>query len=306
MNILYAGTPHASAKILDNLAGVPNISIKGVITKPDKPNKRGKKLHESKVSEVARKLNLPIFKPESLNQDDFVKNLTSIDIDILVVVAYGKIIPNWLINSCKILSLNVHFSILPKYRGASPIQSVILNGENKTGITIIKLNENLDEGDIIEKLDCNIASNENKIELEKNLINQASKLLPKTLEKIYQGKHTLAPQNNKDATYCKKINKDDSLVDSNHTSKLIYNKFRAFIEWPGVFFIHKNTKIKIHKLEIFEGDNIKWGDKKIILDKEYMLLKTADKPIVITHLQFPNKKIISSKDAFNSYSKFFA
>ena len=146
MNILFAGSPHSAAKVLDSLSNESNINIKAVITQPDKRGKRGSKLIESAVANKARSLNIKTFKPEYLDNDNLKAELSSIEVEFLIVVAYGKIIPSWLLNLPTVSPINIHFSILPKYRWASPIQSAILNGDTSTGISIIKINNKLDSG----------------------------------------------------------------------------------------------------------------------------------------------------------------
>ena len=143
MNILFAGTPANSAEILNSLAKIKHINIKGVLTQPNKKGKRGNITIESPVAVLAKKLKLNVFKPESINQNDLVSELKPLDIDFLIVIAYGKIIPSWLLELPSKLSINVHFSILPKYRGASPIQSALLNGDSSSGISMIKMSKNL-------------------------------------------------------------------------------------------------------------------------------------------------------------------
>ena len=148
MNILFAGTPKPSAKLMQSLVNNKCVNIIGVITKPDVAQKRGNKIKQSHVSLAASDANLPIFKPDDLNSTEFKETLLKLDFDFLVVAAYGKILPNWMLASPNIMPINVHYSLLPKYRGASPIQSCLLNDDKKTGITFIKMNNKLDEGNM--------------------------------------------------------------------------------------------------------------------------------------------------------------
>ncbi|NCX10131.1 MAG: methionyl-tRNA formyltransferase, partial [Proteobacteria bacterium] len=166
MNILFAGTPQPSSKILEILSQDKDINIVGAITKADKAQKRGKKLEESPVSALCNKLNIKTFKPESLNSEEFKTEMLGIDFDFLVVAAYGKILPNWFLNCANIMSINVHYSLLPKYRGASPIQSSLLNGDAITGITFMKISEGLDEGEVIKQFELKINDTHNKVLLE--------------------------------------------------------------------------------------------------------------------------------------------
>ena len=306
MNILFAGTPHSSASILKYLAKHENISVKGVITQPNKRGKRGKKLNESPVAIQAKVLELDVFKPKSLDNKELKDILSKFsDIDYLVVVAYGKIVPAWLLSLPRVASVNAHFSILPKYRGASPIQSALLNGDTETGISFIEINSNLDAGDIISLHKIKILSHDNKLTLEKKLTDKCINEIFKTLSDFKDHKILAYLQDKSKATYCKKISKNDSFTNFNEKSLNIINKFRAFYEWPGLAFNHNDITIKIHGIEISKENSEGKPGKIQKIEKDGIYINTKDKMIVITHLQFPNKKIISSTDVYNSYQKFF-
>ena len=238
MNILFAGTPEPSAKLLQSLCKNERMNIIGVITKPDVAQKRGNKIKQSHVSLAAFEANLPIFKPDDLNSAEFKETLLKLDFDFLVVAAYGKILPNWMLASPKVMPINVHYSLLPKYRGASPIQSCLLNGDEKTGITFIKMNNKLDEGDCIDKYEMQVRDDHNKVTLEEDLCNLAIENIFTVLSKVNQNNFGLLKQNNEASTYCKKIIKQDSLINFEMSSDEIYNKFRAYYEWPGIAFEH--------------------------------------------------------------------
>ena len=306
MNILYAGTPSNSAKILRYLAKLKPFNIKGVLTQPDKKGKRGNNLLESPVAIAAKDLKLEVFKPENLNSNEIITNLGLLDIDFLVVIAYGKIIPPWLLELPSKSSINVHFSILPKYRGASPIQSALLNGDDSSGISIIEMSEALDAGDIFSSFIVKINPEDNKSTLENKLTNKCITELPTILDLVKANKIEVIKQDNSSASYCKKITKSDSIIDFNETTRNIINKFRAFYGWPGTSFIYKDIQIKIHNM--LETKIINEGKPGTIymLDSDGLYINTNDSMIVITHLQFPNKNIISSNDVFNSYKEFFS
>jgi methionyl-tRNA formyltransferase len=305
MNILFAGTPEPSANLLQSLVNNECINIIGVITKPDVAKKRGNKVHQSDVSLIASEASLPIFKPDNLNSAEFKNTLLKLNFDFLVVAAYGKILPDWMLESPNIMPINVHYSLLPKYRGASPIQSCLLNGDKKTGITFIKMNNKLDEGDCIAKYEMPICDDHNKVTLEEALCNLAKKNMFTVLSNIVQNNLDLTKQNNEASSYCKKINKQDSLINFDMASNEIYNKFKAYYEWPGIAFEHKNTIVKIKGMYVLDDNDAHLENKIIQFSKLGLIVKTEDSAIVITHLQFPNKNIISSTDAFNSYKEFF-
>ena len=305
MNILYAGTPNSSAEILKYLAQNDSINVKGVITQPDKAGKRGKKLNDSPVSLMANSYDLDLFKPHKLNNKDFKEKIKILEVDFLIVVAYGKILPKWLLELPSVSSINIHFSLLPKYRGASPIQSALLNGDKETGITFIEMSEKLDSGNIISTEKTKIFKDDNKIKLETRLTGMSIKKINNVLiESAKQNKSSIK-QDDSNASYCQKILKVDSITNFNDTSINIFNKFRAFIEWPGLAFYHNDTLIKIHGLEVLDQINTDKPGTIYKFDSTGLYINTIDSVIVITHLQLPNRNIISSSDAFNSYKDFF-
>jgi methionyl-tRNA formyltransferase len=174
MNVIFAGSPASSAKILRKMH-FDGIDIKLVISQPDKRSKRGSKQDLSDVSRTAEELGLKIVKPLDLNNEEFKKQILSLEVDFLIVSAYGKIIPEWLLNHPDKLPINVHFSLLPKYRGASPIQSVLVNGDNETGISFMEMNQSMDEGNIIKIFSLKINETDNKVLLEDRLSDLAVK-----------------------------------------------------------------------------------------------------------------------------------
>tara|TARA_B100000482_G_C12540047_1_gene271877 strand:- start:17 stop:937 length:921 start_codon:yes stop_codon:yes gene_type:complete len=305
MNILFAGTPNSSAEILKYLAQNDSIKVKGVITQPDKAGKRGKKLNDSPVSLMANSYDLDLFKPHKLNNKDFKEKIKILEVDFLIVVAYGKILPKWLLELPSVSSINIHFSLLPKYRGASPIQSALLNGDKETGITFIEMSEKLDSGNIISTEKTKIFMDDNKVKLETRLTGMSIKKINNVLiESAKQNKSSIK-QDDSNASYCQRILKVDSITNFNDTSINIFNKFRAFIEWPGLAFYHNDTLIKIHGLEVLDQINTDKPGTIYKFDSTGLYINTIDSVIVITHLQLPNRNIISSSDAFNSYKDFF-
>mgnify|MGYP005673117901 FL=1 len=305
MNILYAGTPNSSAEILKYLAQNDSINVKGVITQPDKAGKRGKKLNDSPVSLMANSYDLDVFKPHKLNNKEFKEKIKILEVDFLIVVAYGKILPKWLLELPSVSSINIHFSLLPKYRGASPIQSALLSGDKETGITFIEMSEKLDSGNIISTEKTKIFMDDNKVKLETRLTGMSIKKISNVLIESAKRNKSSIKQDDSNASYCQKILKVDSITNFKDTSINIFNKFRAFIEWPGLAFYHNDTLIKIHGLEVLDQINTNKPGTIYKFDSTGLYINTIDSVIVITHLQLPNRNIISSSDAFNSYKDFF-
>ena len=304
MRVLFAGSPESSAMILSSLSR-EMVDIVGVISQPDKRSSRRKGKEPSPVSKEALKLGIPSYKPIVFD-NLFKKEIESIDFDFLVVSAYGKILPEWLLNAPNIAPINIHFSLLPKYRGASPIQASILNDDNKTGISIMSMSKGMDEGPVYCFHEIDILESDNKIDLEKKLVSMCIKNLGNDLNNIFNNKLTPNNQNNNEASYCSKIDKLSGKIDlRKESTKEIFQKYKAFIGWPGVYFEKNNVAIKIHGLEECKGNNEDLAVNSFRFTPDGLLTKTSDSMIVITHLQFPGKRIIPALDAANSYAKFF-
>jgi methionyl-tRNA formyltransferase len=304
MDIYFAGTPNSAAEILKSLASNDLFNIKGVITQPDKKGKRGNQLIESPVSLMANSLNLQTYKPHNLAKEQIQNDIDITNADILLVVAYGNLIPTWILES-NIKAINIHYSLLPSYRGASPIQSSLLNNDKKTGVTFMQMSEDLDAGKVIKCFEVSINKNDNKSSLENKLTKLSILHLEKVITDFYSNKTIPIDQEHGKASYCKKILKEDSIINFKESAKKIFAKFRAYNEWPGICFIHKNKVIKIHGLEISSIKSPGNPGDIITFTNSGLTIKTVDYDIVITHLQFPNKNIITAKDAYNSYRQFF-
>ena len=304
MKVLFAGSPESSAKILKSLIN-EGFEVVGAISQPDKRSKRGKGKEASPVSKEAFKLRIPTLKPVSLD-DSFKREVELLDFDFLLVSAYGKILPDWLLESPNIAPVNIHFSLLPKYRGASPIQTAILNSDKKTGVSIMQMIKGMDEGPVYSFHETEILRYENKRDLENKLTSLCIKNIASDLNNIFQKKLAPIEQNNSKASYCKKINKVSGKIDfSKENTADILQKHKAYIGWPGLYFEKNNLVIKIHELEEYKGNKEDVETKAFRFLSHGLVVKTIDSQIVITHLQFPGKRIISAADAANSYAKFF-
>ena len=304
MKVLFAGSPESSAKILKSLIN-KGFEVVGAISQPDKRSKRGKGKEASPVSKEAFRLGIQTLKPVSLDES-FKREVELLDFDFLLVSAYGKILPDWLLESPNIAPVNIHFSLLPKYRGASPIQTAILNSDKKTGVSIMQMIKGMDEGPVYSFHETEIFRYENKRDLENKLTSLCIKNIASDLNNIFQKKLAPIEQNNSKASYCKKINKLSGKIDfSKENTADILQKHKAYIGWPGLYFEKNNLVIKIHELEEYKGNKGDVETKAFRFFSHGLVVKTIDSQIVITHLQFPGKRIISAADAANSYAKFF-
>jgi len=304
MKILFAGSPESSAKILNSLEN-SGLDVVGVISQPDKRSKRGKGKEASSVAAEALKLGIPTFKPTKLD-GLFQQQIAHLDFDFLVVSAYGKILPEWMLDAPNIAPINIHFSLLPKYRGASPIQASILNSDNKTGISIMRMSKGMDEGPVYCSYEMEILESDTKIDLENKLVSLCIKNLGNDLRNILNNKLTLIEQNNDEANYCSKIDKLSGKIDfTKESTKEIFQKFKAFVGWPGLYFEKNNIAIKIHGLKEYNGSKEALKEKSFRFISEGLAVKTIDYGIVITYLQLPGRRIISASDAVNSHAEFF-
>ena len=304
MKILFAGSSQSSAEILKALIN-GNHEIVGVVSQPDRRSRRSKGLEPSHVSAVAEESGVKVYKPFKLDED-FKEKILSLDFDLLLVVAYGKILPKWLLESSTKISVNIHFSLLPKYRGASPIQSALFNNDDLTGISVMKMTEGLDEGPVFIFHKLKILDSDNRKSLEQKLTSLCIENIEDDLNNIFEGRLAPVDQNEDTASYCKKIDKLSGKISfKDEKTDVILRKYKAYFGWPGLYFEKNNLTIKIHGITIESKNNEILKDSDYIFNNTGLYIKTMDSYIVITHLQFPGKAIITSADAANSYAEFF-
>lgn len=234
MKIGFFGTPELSASVLTDCLHQSDIQISYVVSQPDRPIGRHAILTESPVSQLAIKHKIPLFRPDKIkNNDEFFQAIRAFEVDFLVVVAYGRILPDEILALPKILPINIHGSLLPKYRGASPIPSVLLNGEKQTGITIMKMTSGMDEGSILSSSIIEIDSEETCDTLFQKFCNISGKILISSLKKYLNNEITLVEQCHEQATYTKKFNKEDGqIIWSKMSARNIRELWQACTSWP--------------------------------------------------------------------------
>ena len=259
MKIAFFGTPEIASIVLEELK-IANIIPNLIITNPDAPVGRKQILTPPPVKIWAQNQSIPVTQPLSLKNPDLLPEITDQEWDLFIVVAYGKIIPNWLLAKPKFGTINVHPSLLPKLRGASPIRSAILNDIKDTGVTIMLMDEELDHGPILYQEKTPIADELWPIdgqELDKIMAHQGGRVLAKIIPDYIQGRVSLTPQNHSQATFCTKITKDMSEITidpyslpEGEVAHKILLKIRAFAGWPETFFIHNGKRYKIKQAKI--------------------------------------------------------
>ncbi|WP_297890140.1 methionyl-tRNA formyltransferase [Sulfurihydrogenibium sp.] len=302
MRVLFWGTPEFAVESLKALID-SNHEVVGVITQPDKPKGRGQKVQPPPVKEEALKHGIPVFQPEKIkNNPEILDTIKKLNPDISVVVAYGKILPEEIINIPKYKTINVHASLLPKYRGAAPIQRAIMEGDEETGVCIMEIVKELDAGDVYQCRKVKINPDDDIITLHDKLAKEGADLLIEVLNKIEKGQITKTPQDHSNATYAKPIEKEEGKIDWKRPAKDIFNQIRALKVWPKAFTEFRGQQIKILDATIVNCE--KKADAGEIIkasDKEGIIVATGDGCLLIKTLQFPNSKPISSQDAVRGY-----
>lgn len=305
MRIVFMGTPEAGAKVLSDLISAKH-EILAVVTQPDRPKGRGQKISFSPVKELALKYALPIQQPEKVKGNEvFISFLKSLNPEIIVVVAYGKILPKEILAIPKYGCVNVHASLLPKYRGAAPIQWAILSGEKETGVTIMKLEELLDTGEIILQEKVKIEEEDDAVTLSKKIFDLGSKLLLKALEEIAQGKAKYVKQNEAAATYAPAITKESAEIDWRKSAVQIHNRIRAMVPWPVAHTFYKEKLLKIWKSEIHLADlETRYklpGTIVGIIKKVGFIVATGKGHLLVTSVQPEGKKRMPAYDFVIGY-----
>ena len=295
IRIGFAGTPKIAFDHLSKLLLSDKFSIEFILTQPNKSAGRGMSKTTSLFSDVAKKI--PVFQFDDLRSQETQNEISSYKIDLLVVVAYGKLIPNWLLKHPVHGCLNVHFSLLPKYRGAAPMQRAIQNGEKCSGVSFMKLEEGLDEGPVYKKIEA-VIDDKNFFEVEKILLQKSLDKIAATVDEIYMGKKP-EKQNHSEATYAEKIEKLEGKIDWKDSCINVKNKFLAFVSWPQSFFMLGEEEIKAIDLKIYSSEKGKAGEVHSF-DKNSLNVFCGDGVISITSVKFPGKKVIDSLDFFNS------
>lgn len=291
MKIVFMGTPDFALTVLKKLYEEKH-EIIAVVTQTDKPKGRGHKIQFSPVKIFALEKNIPVLQPKTLKDNEFVDTLKSLNADIFIVAAYGKIIPENILYLTKYGSINVHASLLPKYRGAAPIHHAIINGETTTGITIMKMDKGMDTGDIILQKKCNISMDDTY----ETLYNKLSKLGADALTEVINNIDSIETKKQDDslATYAPMITKDMGHIDWHKTSLEIANLIRAL--QPGAYTIYNDKILKIHQVENYPTyENAECG-KIIDMNKNGFAIKTSDGALAILKLQKQGGKIMSAAD----------
>ena len=303
--IVFMGTPEFGAIILEGL-------VKGgyrqvlTITSPDKPAGREKIITPPPIKVIAQKYNIPILQPETLT--DSKSQIINYKPDLIIVAAFGQILAKEILKIPKYGCLNIHPSLLPRWRGASPIQYAILNGDKETGISIILMTEKLDEGDIIASSEFQITNSKITYpELSKELANLGTKLLLETIPKWLKNEVKPKSQNSSEATYTKALTKEDGKIDWKKPAEYIERKIRAFFPWPGGFCFWDGKQIKILKANVLKKTKecpLGLPGKTFLAPDDKIAVQTGKDFLLIEELQLEGRKPMSSKEFLRGQLKF--
>jgi methionyl-tRNA formyltransferase len=287
LRIIFMGTPELAAASLAALLREPAFQLVAVVTQPDRPKGRDLKWQPSPVKELALRVNLPVLQPLKARDEKFITELRAMQPELIAVAAFGQILPQSILDLPRLGCLNVHTSLLPKYRGASPIQSAILNGESETGVTIMKMDIGLDTGDILTQRATPIHAEDNAATLHDRLAQLGAELLVDTIPAYAAGTIQPRPQQHEHATHVAKIKKEDGRIDWSQSGRAIWNRIRAFTPWPGAFTYLPGAAqpvlLKLWQAEVVASSGP--AGEVLVADKTGILVGCGEGSLRITALQ---------------------
>lgn len=305
LNIVFAGTPDFAAKHLSVLIE-SEFNVVAVYTQPDRPAGRGKKLTASAVKLLAIEHDLAVYQPEDFKSDDAVTELAALNADIMIVVAYGLILPSVVLQIPRLGCLNVHGSLLPRWRGAAPIQRAIWAGDKETGVTIMQMNAGLDTGDMLTKVSCSIEADETSSSLYEKLATQAPQVLVDTITQLVKGELSAEVQDESLANYAKKLSKAEALIDWSQDANFIERCVRAFNPWPMSHFELAGKLVKVHKANVINDTSAEVAGTIISADKNGIQVSTGNAILNLQVIQLSGKKAMPVQDILNSRRDMFA
>lgn len=305
LNIIFAGTPTFSAMTLQALLASSH-TIKAVYTQPDRPAGRGRKLTASPVKALALQQGLPVHQPLSLRDAAEQKILADMEADVMVVVAYGLILPLPVLNAPRLGCINIHASLLPRWRGAAPIQRAILAGDNITGITTMQMDAGLDTGAMLYKVDCSIHENDTSETLHDRLADLGARAIVKTLADLAAGRAISTPQENASATYAHKITKEEARMDWRTSAEELARKVRAFNPWPVACFSAGEHVIRVWQAEVL-SDHVKNDVPGTVLAVSPAGIDVATQQGILRlqKIQLPGGRVLPVSDILNSRHDIF-
>lgn len=303
LKIIFMGTAELSCASLARLAGDPRFKITAVVTQPDKPKGRNLNLEPPPVKILARKFGLPVLQPPKARDEALIFELRALKPDLIVVAAYGHILPQAILDLPRFGSLNVHTSLLPKYRGAAPIQWAIADGETQTGVTIMKMDAGMDTGEILAQRPTPILPEDDSASLQNRLAQLGAELLLETIPGYVSG--TIQPRPQPEGTsYAPKIKKEDGHINWNLPARTILNRMRAFRPWPGSYsFIDREARSLLLKIwEASVAEERGPAGHILTADEEGIVIGCGDEAIRVTELQLEGRRRMRPREFLTGHS----
>ncbi len=304
LRIVFAGTPDFAARHLAALLSSEHEVI-AVYTQPDRPAGRGKKLTASPVKHLALEHNIPVYQPENFKSDEAKQALASLNADIMVVVAYGLLLPKAVLDTPKLGCINVHGSILPRWRGAAPIQRSIWAGDAETGVTIMQMDVGLDTGDMLKIATLPIDASDTSSSMYDKLAELGPQALVDGLSDIAQGTAVAVKQDDALANYAQKLSKEEAKIDWTLSAQAIERCVRAFNPWPMSHFSVAENQIKVWQSRVETGNSTHAPGTIIQADKTGIYVATGEGILVLESLQIPGKKALPVQDILNARASWF-
>lgn len=297
------GTPHFAEVILKKLI-VAKYDIAAVFTQPDKKIGRKQEMKKSLVKKLAEKNAISVFEPENLSGGNAVDEITRLRPDLVAVAAYGKILPKSILEIPRYGSMNVHASLLPKFRGAAPVQGAILAGEKETGITLMVMREKLDTGEIIAQKKVKISEEDNAETLTNKLAEAGAKLLVEVIPKWASGSMQAVPQDEKRTSYCRAVEKEDGKIDWNESAEKISRRWRAYQPWPGIYSFWDKKRLKL--AEIKTKNDFSSGEKpgKVVKYNREIAVQAGKGIVILKKVQAEGKKEMGAEEFVRGNSDF--
>jgi methionyl-tRNA formyltransferase len=300
LKIVFAGTPEFAAIALESLT-LSRHQVVAVYTQPDRASGRGLKVTKSPVKELAEDLNIPVFQPATLKDPHEADNLRKINADIMVVAAYGLILPKAILSIPRYGCLNIHASLLPRWRGAAPIHRAIMAGDKSTGITIMQMDEGLDTGDMLLKHAYTLTKDETSQSLHDILAKIGAESIVETLELLTQNKLVPEVQDNSLSTHAKKITKEEALLDWQDTAENLERKVRAFYPWPVAFTQWQGQAMRIGAAVVIDQSTTQQPGTIVNASREGLDIATSSGTLRLLKIQLPGGKMISAGDFYNAH-----
>jgi methionyl-tRNA formyltransferase len=300
MRIAFLGTPEFANDSLK--ACLESGEVVSVITQPDRRRGRGKKLLPTQVKKEALKHDLDVYQPKNIKSEEAINYLKALDLDVMVVVAYGQILSKEVLDIPKYGCINVHASLLPKLRGAAPINCAIVRGYDVSGVTTMQMDVGLDTGNMLDKVKVKIDKEMTAGQLHDILKVEGAKLLKKTLEDIKNGTLTPEKQDDELSTYAPMIDKEMARINWDNPAEEVHDLVRGFNPWPVAYTMLSNKKIKVYETKVIDQKTNNLPGTIISVKDDGLLVQTGEKAILITSIQVPSKKRMSVKSFLNGHT----